>query len=429
MPGLLAERISPSILAELAADLPEGSVLVTGTNGKTTTCLALHFILQSRGYTVLRNKGGSNLTRGLVSALVDSTPLRHPHPKEDLALFEVDEATMPLVTAHLSPRVILVTNIFRDQLDRYGEIDATAALIRRGLNQAASAILVLNADDPRVAALGRGRADVLYYGLADGRLQARTDLAMDAPDCPVCDAPLVFQSRYFSHLGHYGCERCGFARPESQVTAQRINVSADGMNFSLTVPGATVDIASPLTGLYNVYNMVAAVAVACALSVPADASAAALSRMRPAFGRLERFDLQGRTGVIHLVKNPTGFNQVIENVCVLRGSKVALLCLNDNLADGTDISWIWDVDFGPLAATFETLVLSGIRAPELALRLKYAGATDERLRVTPELPEALDCALALTNPGETLHIMSTYTAMLELRSHLVRHGVLAEYWK
>lgn len=429
LPGLLAERISPSILSELASYLRHGCVVVTGTNGKTTTCLALALILEQEGYTVLRNKGGSNLTRGLVSALAENTPLLQGQPQHDIGLFEVDEATMPAAVPQLCPRVVLVTNIFRDQLDRYGEIDTTAALIGKALESTPSAIIVLNADDPTVAALGRNRPHVRYFGIDDPRLRARTELAIDAPDCPVCGSPLRFQPRHFSHIGHYYCTGCDFARPEPHVRGRRIELRADGTSFELECDGVLYQVTCPLTGLYNVYNMVAAAAVATALGLPAAQVVLAISRMRPAFGRLEQFSYEGRNGIIHLVKNPTGFNQVIENVCLFSGGKAALLCLNDNFADGTDISWIWDVDFSPLPAAFRQFVVSGTRAPELALRLKYAGASSERVTTQPDITPAFEHAIALVEKGSTLHIMTTYTAMLELRAYLVRKGVLHDYWQ
>lgn len=429
LPGLLAERVSPGILAELTGALPQGVVVVTGTNGKTTTSLAISLVLAAQGLSVLRNKGGSNLTRGLVSALIETSRLTRPRPSEDIALFEVDEATMPQAIACTHPRVILVTNVFRDQLDRYGEIDKTAALIRAGIDRAPDATLVLNADDPMVAALGRGRSQVVYFGLEDTDLSARTELAIDAADCPVCGSPLAFAQRYFSHVGHFSCPACGFERPPCQVRADHVQLTSEGARADVTVNGATYSLTSQLSGLYNLYNFLAAVAATGTLGVDAASALAALSTMRPAFGRLERFRMDQRTGIIHLVKNPTGFNQVIDNVTTWGQGEAVLLCLNDNFADGTDISWIWDVDFAPLSRAFSTLVVSGLRAPELALRLKYAGAPEDRVRLMPDLIAALETAVRVTPPEGVLNILTTYTAMLELRAHLVRRGLLEDYWK
>ena len=429
LPGLLAERLSPRILTELTAALPHGTVVVTGTNGKTTTSLAISLVLSAHGYRVLRNRGGSNLTRGLVSALVESSSLVRPRPTEDIALFEVDEATMPQATAGVSPRLILVTNVFRDQLDRYGEIDTTASLIRRGIEKAPEATLVLNADDPLVAALGRDHPAAVYYGLDDTSLSARTELAIDAANCPLCGSSLQFERRYFSHIGHFRCSQCGFARPKRHVAARDVKLGPDGTSATVTVGTRTLPLVSHLSGLYNLYNLLAAVAVTEALGVDPEAALETLGTMEPAFGRLERFNLDGRTGIIHLVKNPTGFNQVIDNVSAWGRSPAALLCLNDNFADGTDISWIWDVDFAPLASSFDTLVASGIRAPELALRLKYAGASHARVIVEPDVTAALEIAAELTQAPAVLNILTTYTAMLELRAGLVRRGVLQEYWR
>lgn len=430
LPGLLAERVAPDILGDLVGMLPRGAVVVTGTNGKTTTCLAISLILEGAGLSVLRNRGGSNLTRGLVSALAQSATLRRPRPSEDIGLFEVDEATMPLVMRQVTPRVMLVTNLFRDQLDRYGEIDKTAALIRQGIEAAPEATLVLNADDPAVAALGLERDHVLYFGLDSDQLCARTELAIDSSDCPRCGHQLTFDRRYFSHIGIFRCSNCGFARPRPQIWAEGIELRPDGSSALVHQgEGGGSRLETSLSGLYNLYNMLAATAVAQALDLPAETALRSLAQMRPAFGRLETFSRNGRNGVIHLVKNPTGFNQVIENVSAWSGRRVALVCLNDNLADGTDISWIWDVDFRPLVKAFPILVLSGIRARELEVRVKYAGAAVGQAQVNADLGQALDLSLSLVSPGEALNILTTYTAMLDLRSRLVQEGQLSEYWR
>ncbi|NLT34953.1 MAG: DUF1727 domain-containing protein [Gaiellales bacterium] len=429
LPGLLAERVAPQILGQLAGRLPHGSVVVTGTNGKTTSSLAISFILEGAGLRVLRNRGGSNLSRGLVSALVQSSRVTRPYPGEDIGLFEVDEATMPQVMQQVTPRVILVTNLFRDQLDRYGEIDKTAALIREGIAAAPDATLVLNADDPAVAALGLDRSRTLYFGLESEEVSARSELAIDSSDCPRCGHALTFHRRYFSHIGLFLCPACGFSRPPCQVCAQSVSLGPNGLSATISYRGRGEQLETSLSGLYNLYNMLAALAVAQALDIPAPTALRGLAAMRPAFGRLERFSRNGRQGVIHLVKNPTGFNQVIENVSAWQKRPVALVCLNDNLADGTDISWIWDVDFRPLVTAFPVLVLSGIRARELEVRLKYAGAGSEQTVVEADLGRALDQALELAAPGESLDILTTYTAMLDLRARLVRSGELREYWR
>lgn len=429
LPGLLAERVSPLILSELTASLPEGVVMATGTNGKTTTSLAVSLILTDQGRRVLRNRGGSNLARGLVSSLVESSRLTHPRPAADIAIFEVDEATMPQVTAHVSPRLILVTNIFRDQLDRFAEIETTAALIRHGIENSPNATLVLNADDPLVAALGCNRPNAVYFGLEDSTLEPRTVAAIDAADCPVCGSPLGFDRRFFSHLGHYACAACGFVRPRCHVCAHHVHLSPRSSSATIEVGERTLHLTSEVPGLYNLYNFLGAVAVAEQLGVSPQASVDTLSRMQPAFGRLEKFSLDGRRGIIHLVKNPAGFNQVIDNVSAWEEGTAILLCLNDNIADGTDISWIWEVDFAPLVTSFPSMVVAGTRAPELALRLKYAGATPDQMRVEPHVSKALHVAKEEVAPGATLHILTTYTAMLELRNHLVRAGVLQEYWR
>jgi lipid II isoglutaminyl synthase (glutamine-hydrolysing) len=455
LPGLVAGRIDPGIISYLGRQLRHGSLVVTGTNGKTTTCGLLAYTLRDAGMRVWRNREGANLLRGVAAALVIRA---QPHGRlrwhgNAAAVFEVDEAAFPAVVAEARPRVMLVTNLFRDQLDRYGEVDTVIERWRAALaGLTASSTLVLNADDPAVASLGDTFAGrVLHYGVADVRPAASaagasalpTDEVIDTRTCPRCHAPLAYTRRFYSHIGHWRCPACGNARPTPAIEARTVTAGLDGSAFTLTDGASAVEVALPLPGLYNVYNAVAAYAAASVAGADVAAARSALGRFAPAFGRGERVAVEGRVVRILLAKNPTGLNEVLRTLATAPESANGahlLLALNDQPADGEDVSWIWDANFVALATLARSAVVSGTRAYDLALRLKYAGipiaataaaATPEPARYTiqPDIAAALDAALAQTGAGETLSIVPTYTAMLAVRAELERRGYAAHYWE
>jgi lipid II isoglutaminyl synthase (glutamine-hydrolysing) len=457
LPGLVAGRIDPGIIGYLGSQLRHGSLVVTGTNGKTTTSGLLAYTLRDAGMRVWRNREGANLLRGVAAALVIRA---RPHGRlrrqgNAAAVFEVDEAAFPAVVAEARPRVVVVTNLFRDQLDRYGEVDTVIERWRgalAGLSDATT--LVLNADDPAVASLGDGFVGrVVHYGLADAGPAPGAEGARDLSDqngsaagevidtrtCPRCHAPLEYARRFYSHVGHWRCLACGNARPAPAVEARAVAAGLDGSAFTLAAPGGAVEVALPLPGLYNVYNAVAAYAAASVLGADLAAAQKALARFAPAFGRGERVAVDGRTVRILLAKNPTGLNEVLRALATLKEGEVGchlLLALNDHAADGEDVSWIWDANFEAVAALAQSVTISGTRAYDLALRLKYAGlplsgaaGDPARFAIEPDLAAALDVALARTGAGETLYVVPTYTAMLALRAELERRGHAARYWE
>jgi UDP-N-acetylmuramyl tripeptide synthase len=325
-----------------------------------------------------------------------------------------------------------VTNLFRDQLDRYGELETTAAHIRRALTQGPEGMTaVLNADDPMVAALGDGLPRVVYAGLDDpSLLQPELSHGADAKFCPRCGSPFIFDGVYFGHVGHYRCPRGDFARPVPDVKATRVSIQGmEGMRLQVTDGEQSADVEVPLSGLYNAYNVVLALAAAKALDVPLAKSAAALRDFTPAFGRMERTVVDERPAVLLLAKNPTGFNEVLRTAIQFGHGSSFLIALNDRIADGQDVSWIWDVDFEQLRGAARHIVLSGDRALDLRVRLKYAELPSDRIEVVTDWREALKRAAAATPPGETLFVLPTYTAMLELRSVLTRDGALQPYWQ
>ena len=433
LPGLVAERIDPGIVSGMSRGLGQGSLLVTGTNGKTTTARLLRSIVQAAGMKPVANRAGSNLMRGIAAALVQSAQLTGGFTarRRRLGLFEVDEATLPQAVAALRPRAVLFTNLFRDQLDRYGEVEHVASLWREVVQALPeTATLVLNADDPSVASLAEAaKGDVLFYGLEDVscRLE-RLEHAADARWCSACGAELSYAAVFYGHLGHWRCQDCGASRPALAVACRRLESGLEGLNVALSLPEGEVAASLPLMGLYNAYNALAAAAAAVALGVKAEQIDKGMGSFTAGFGRQERLTVEGRQVQVILAKNPAGLNQVLRTITADGSQKELLLFLNDNIADGRDVSWIWDVDFELLAGVTRSLTVSGTRAWDMALRLKYAGM-DSLSRVEPDASQALQQALRET-PGEaTLYVIPTYTAMLELRGLLARWGGRSALWQ
>jgi UDP-N-acetylmuramyl tripeptide synthase len=443
-PGKVLMRLDPNAIGELGARLSRGSVLVSATNGKTTTSAILVAILERAGVSLVNNRSGANMAGGIASTLLAAT-----RPKGEIAgelgLFEVDELWLDSLAAQLHPRAILLGNLFRDQLDRYGELETiadrwAAAVNRTSTHPARESVLVLNADDPAIADLGRERdAPVLYFGVEDDSLAlGGMAHAADAKHCRNCGAPYVFDAVYLGHLGHYHCPSCGQARPVPTVTATHVTLEGvHAARFTLQTPAGEAEVALSLPGLYNVYNALAAAALATALEVDLPEIVAGLGDVKAAFGRAETVLLgldagRHRELQILLVKNPAGANEVLRTLALEPGEHDLLGILNDKIADGRDVSWIWDADFELLAGRVRRATCSGTRAPELALRLKYAGIDPSRIRVQANLPSALREAAAdgLVESDATapLYALPTYTAMLALRELLVARGEASSAW-
>ena len=420
LPGKLLLRMAPDAIPRLSRRIAGGTVVVSATNGKTTTSKMLAAMLEPER-RLCRNSAGANLASGVASALLACRGA-------DLGVFEVDEAALEAVAPALAPRVLGLGNLFRDQLDRYGELEAVAARWRR-ISAAGPWRLVRNADDPLVAGLP-GNDGSLSYGIDDPSV-ALPGLphAADSKWCGVCGERLRYDAVYLGHLGAWACPACGNARPALDVSATGVAFDGlDGTGFTLRTPLGERRVNMPLPGLYNVYNALAAVAMACAMGdVPLERMAAGLEAFGPAFGRFERVSVDGHEAVLVLSKNPAGANEVIRTLAHDPAPKRLVVALNDRIADGRDVSWIWDVDFELLAGGVESVVTSGTRAAEMAVRLKYAGVDPDLVRVEPDLAAALDTALA-TGSGPA-YVLTTYTAMLELRGALTRRGVVPPYWE
>ena len=423
LPGKVLMRAEPRAISRLAARLQRGSVVVSATNGKTTTAAMIAACLEADGRPVVHNRAGSNMAWGVATALLDAG--REPH---QLGLFEVDEAWLPTVAEAVSPRLLLLSNLFRDQLDRYGELETLAdgwATLVEKLDGRAK--FVLNADDPLVADLGRGRRDVTYFGLDDDS-QALPGMqhAADSKHCRNCGHAYAYEAIYLGHLGRYRCPNCGRERPRLQVAAR--TVALDGMRGSritLTTRAGELELALPLPGLYNVYNAIAAAATALELGVPLVTVGRALEGFGGAFGRVETIPIEGRQVSILLIKNPAGANEVLRTLTLEDGRPDLWLALNDGIADGRDISWIWDADFEVLAGHVRRATCTGTRAEEMALRLKYAGI-DAEPAVERDLARSLDAAVRGADGGR-LYALPTYTALLELHDLLSSRG-LAKRW-
>jgi UDP-N-acetylmuramyl tripeptide synthase len=424
LPGKLLAAVDPRAVGALARRLPLGSALISATNGKTTTAAMTASILSPR-VRLAHNSSGANLVSGVASTLLAARGA-------ELGLFEVDEAALPEIARRVGPRAVCLGNLFRDQLDRYGELEIVAEGWRRAVRELpAEAQLVVNADDPQLGDLAREHAGSLTFGIDDPS-QARPALqhAADSKYCLRCGHPYDYAAAYVGHLGDYRCPSCGHSRPELQIAARSIELEGvEGASFELATPAGSRRVRLALPGLYNVYNALAAAALAHTLGASLEEIVSGLERAIPAFGRFERIEIDGKSLLVLLIKNPAGANEAVRTLVEGRPPSIALVALNDAIADGRDVSWIWDVDFEPLLAGLETIVASGGRAAELALRFKYGGLAADAIEVIPELAAALDRGLELTPPGGELVALPTYTAMLALRKIVAGRGYVRPYWE
>jgi UDP-N-acetylmuramyl tripeptide synthase len=384
----------------------------------------------------VNNSTGANLVTGVTAALVSDSGLAGA-PLSEMGLFEVDEASVPKVAGEAEIEILAVLNLFRDQLDRYGELAYTGKVIASAFGDLPqSGAVILNADDPLVASLGRSARRPVFYGVDEPSLDTgRLQHVADSKDCPVCGTALLYETVYMGHVGLYDCRHCDFSRPEPSYRASRVRLrGAQGSEFLLSTPKDEANVKLGLPGLYNVYNALAAAAVAGEVGVGLTEISRGLREFGGAFGRVERVKAGDREAFLLLIKNPVGFNEILRTFVTGADAKNVLIAINDNDADGRDVSWLWDVDFEMLADAREEgkadaapFTVSGIRADDMAVRLKYA-----ELPVGPVIPdreEAIKVALAATPPGETLYVLPTYTAMLEIRQTLSEMGYTHPFWE
>jgi lipid II isoglutaminyl synthase (glutamine-hydrolysing) len=436
LPGKLLVRMDADAIASLSARLTRGSALISATNGKTTTAALAASIFERADIALVHNQAGANMAGGIASTLLEASR-RGRRIAGELGLFEVDEFWLDSLIGQLRPSAIVLGNLFRDQLDRYGELDAIAERWQNALATTAGqrAQLVCNADDPLLADLareqrGHGR-ETIFFGVEDDSLSLPgMSHAADAKHCRRCGAPYTFEAIYLGHLGRYHCAACGQRRPSPTVLADRVELEGvRRARFRLTTPTGSARVELELPGLYNVYNALAAAALAVALEIPLPAIVEGLQATSAAFGRAETVAIAGRETRILLVKNPAGANEVLRTLTLEPGELDLLGVLNDRTADGHDVSWIWDADFELLAGRVRRAVCAGTRAPELALRLKYAGVQTQRIEIREDLPDALDTAVSGGDADRPLYVLPTYTAMLSLRELLVRRGEATSSWQ
>ena len=443
VPGKVLMRLAPGAIGALGARLKRGSVLISATNGKTTTAAMAAAIFERDGVGLVHNQAGANMAGGIATTLL-AAALPGGGIDGELGLFEVDELWLASLASQLRPRAILLANLFRDQLDRYGELETITDRWEQVL-RVSGARLVLNADDPLVADLGREHPGALYFGMEDDSLAlGGMAHAADARHCRHCGAPYVFDAIYLGHLGHYHCPSCGQSRPEPVLTASDVRLEGvRAARFTLRTPAGRAEVSLALPGLYNVYNALAAAALATALEVPLETVVAGLQSTRAAFGRAETVTVSvpasaaggqpaARELRILLVKNPAGANEVLRTLALEPGEHDLLGVLNDHIADGRDVSWIWDADFELLAGRIRLMTCSGTRAADLAARLKYAGIDPARIHVQEDLAAALREAAGNRRVGSEstapLYALPTYTAMLALRELLVARGEASSAW-
>lgn len=435
LPGRIALKIDPQLTSKLSLMLPAGTIIITGTNGKTTTSALTTGILKEAGYSCMHNQSGSNLAWGVASSLVAGAGLTG-HLRENIAVMEVDEGALPGLTECIKPRGIAITNIFRDQLDRYGEIDHVLQKIKRGLElQPQDGFEVINADDPSLTGIKANKSKKRWlYGLElDLPEDTFENTGRDMKTCPFCKAELHYDKLFYAHLGHYSCHTCGYKRPAPDIKLVEAKTQADGTNLlKIELPNEIALFKFSLPGTYNLYNLLTAFTTAKALGISTSLITKALEKSVPSFGRMEFFESEGKTIVMALIKNPVGANEVLRTILKQNDRVNLLVAINDKIADGTDVSWLWDVDFEQLAVEKDKisgLYASGLRAWDMAVRFKYAGFDPGQVAVEENTEKAVKSALELTPPGSRLFILPSYTAMLEIRRALNRIGLGKPYWE
>ena len=427
-PGKLAMKLCPDILSVLAKDVD--TVLVTGTNGKTTSCQIVEQLFEEAELPYFANKGGANLIQGIVTSFAMNATL-FGKPKQRYAVMECDEATMPEVCRQVQPACILVTNIFSDQLDRFGSVETTLNVIKKGILAAPKATVCLNADCSLSSSMAEELPnELIYFGVEALLYRERVQEISDAPRCIRCGAEYEYSLRTYGHLGMFRCPRCGYERHEADVAVTAVlRQDTEGTGVRMRIRGSETEAEIAVPGGYNVYNAAGAVACALALDIPEATALRALAAFRCGFGRMEKMELGNCSARMVLVKNPAGCNQALNFLANMEGDALFVIALNDRAGDGTDVSWIYDADFESLLRLGDRLhaiCCAGDRGADMAVRLKYAGFPVEKLRVYEDYDAMIDDMTAQDAP---VVIMPTYSAMMELRARLVSRFALSEFWE
>ena len=429
MPGRIALKICPDLLGRLAKGVT--TVIVTGTNGKTTSSRMIEQAMTDSGISFFANKSGANLLSGVTAEFAVHSGTLSGKCKYPYALIEADEAAFKAISTYVDAKVVVVTNVFRDQLDRYGEVTHTLDNIRIGIQHSPNATLCLNADDSLSASLsGEVENPVVFYGVSTPIYKDRVEEVSDAPYCIHCKHEYVYDYVTYGHLGGYHCPNCGYGRPEPQVAVTTVKSSdAEQSVIEFTVDGTNYPAVVNLPGGYNIYNAASCMAAGRAMGLDQGTVAESLSRFQCGFGRMEKFDINGTAVRMILIKNPAGCNQVLNFLTNTTNHAVFVACLNDRAQDGKDVSWIWDVDFEKLLEMGDLLdgvYVSGVRADDMALRFKYAGLPMEKIHVEKDYVKLMEQVTAQDSP---VYVMPTYTAMLDLRDKISRTYGFKEYWE
>lgn len=428
--GMVAERIQPDLRARVFTDERVTVAAVSGSNGKTTTASLLAGGLRAAGRRVVHNSAGSNLAQGITTLALDAVDWSGRAIRSTVVA-EVDEGALLAIVDELDPRVLVVTNVVRDQLDRFGELYAIAgALERAAERQSPGSALVLCADDPIVAQLAPGHGRRRFVGLELAESHDRITSAADSIRCPRCRAPLAYAAVYLGHLGDWRCPECQLARPPLDVAVTRVVQEPAGTTLDLRVsPGRTVTLAIPQIGLHIAYDAALALAAAVELDVDPSTAIRGMSSVRPAWGRLETLNADGRRVLLAFAKNPMSYRTVVAVVESNPGPLDFLIAHSSSVVDGEDFGWLWDVEYERLAPRGDRVTVSGDRSAEIANRLAYADWPRERVRVLPDVIEAFQSAVAETPPGGTLVVISGYSPLRAMVEHAQRRGWTRHFWE
>ncbi|MCL0100736.1 MurT ligase domain-containing protein [Peptococcaceae bacterium] len=422
LPGMVALKIYPGFLSQISKKLDRRIVLVTGTNGKTTTNNIIASIMRASGYKIVCNAEGANMINGIAAAFILAADFKG-NLNHDYAVLEVDEASFPHVTKYLNPEFVVINNFFRDQLDRYGELDKTILFIKDAVKKLEDTVLIANADDPlvmRITAFSKHKT--VYYGVLTKSEEqfVKAKETKEARFCPVCGSKLIYDFYHYSQLGDYKCEGCGFKRPDLGICAFEVKLLDGGICSKVCdrIHKMEFEIKLNIKGFYNIYNALAACTFSRLKAIDVPIIQKALFEYKPVAGRLEVFYNDEKEILLNLVKNPTGFNEGIKTLGSIEKTKDVFIAINDNHADGIDISWLWDVDFEFLADRGDVLsfICSGKRSEEMALRLKYAGVPVEKIKIIKNMREAV--AVVVNEKAKNAYLFATYTALWPVQRYL-----------
>lgn len=408
--GMMTLKVCPDFLAHCRKYIKNNAITISGTNGKTTTSGLVAHIFEENQNSIIHNVKGANMLTGIANVFALNIK---PFKRFDYAVIESDEAYLTKLYNYFKADYLLVTNLFRDQLDRYGELSTTASFIQNAIDKNKELKLILNADDPLVTNFGKGK-NAIYYGFEEVEFcseihNATSNAPTEVFNC-ICGKPLQYNKQFFAQEGHYYCAKCGFKRPEPNYKGY-VKIYSDYSELKIRHNDKDFEFKINLVGLYNAYNVLGAVACAMENGIDYQTIKKAVSTYKSIFGRAERRIINGHKTLIQLIKNPTGASEVLKTVDL---SSNIVIAINDNYADGRDISWLWDSDFEQLKNAQKLVITSGIRAKDMATRLKYAGIPQEKIIVEEDIKSAIALAAKSDNIEERITILPSYTALLKI---------------